>query len=154
MEAGSTPVLVHNCDDNISAVRDSLEGKHETTAVPTDAHGVPIGPEISSGRDAVSARANSVLQRAFGKPSYVKWASADHAEPKVALWMNDNDVESSNVVIDQKYICGGEGGAGCSNVLPALLEQGRSMRIWYRDAEGILQKCELIHGMAPHGATG
>ncbi|MET9651680.1 ricin-type beta-trefoil lectin domain protein, partial [Streptomyces sp. NPDC006460] len=152
--AENTPVLVHNCGANISKVRDDLEGKHVTTAVPTDAEGIPIGPEMSSGRDSMSARANGVLQRAYGQPAYATWAAAEHAEPKIALWMNDNDVDFANVVINQNYICGGSGGAGCSNILPALLEQGRSMRIWYRDADGVMQKSGLIHGLAPRGATG
>ncbi|MFE2540925.1 DddA-like double-stranded DNA deaminase toxin [Actinacidiphila glaucinigra] len=123
-----------------------------TTAVPTDVDGVPIGPEILSGRDG-SDRVNRVLRRAYGEPDYATWAAAEHAEPKVALWMNDNGITFSNVVINQNYICGGDGGAGCLNVLPALLEQGRSMRVWYRDAEGILQRSGLIHGTAPRGAT-
>ncbi|WP_416982876.1 DddA-like double-stranded DNA deaminase toxin [Streptomyces sp. T028] len=106
--AGATPVLVHNClEDNISKAMDGLSD-HVTSAVPTDANGSVIGPEFRSGNDAAQRRANGMLQRATGRRA--QWDAAAHAEPKVALWMNDNDVSFANIVINNSYVCGGAGG--------------------------------------------
>ena len=150
--AGSVPVLVHNDDGcgpaaNIAQVRNGLDGKHVTTGVPTDAGGSPIGPEFSSGNDSLSDRVNGLLRQLTGRGGNVSWWSASHAEPKIALWMNDSDVNFANVVINQDYVCGG--GLGCEDIIPNILQQGRSMVIWYRDPDGILQSTEPLIGRAP-----
>ncbi|MFJ8104227.1 DddA-like double-stranded DNA deaminase toxin [Streptomyces sp. NPDC096132] len=120
---------------------------HVTSAVPTDANGSVIGPEFRSGNDAAQRRANGMLQQATGRRA--QWDAAAHAEPKVALWMNDNDVSFANIVINNSYVCGGAGGQGCVNVLPHILESGRSVNVWYRDLQRVLQNTGLIHGRAP-----
>jgi hypothetical protein len=118
--AGDAPVLVHNCTKKeVEKVRASLEGKHVTTGVPTNAFGIPIGPDISSGEGAAYDRVNVILRGITGRGRNATWSAASHAEPKIALWMNDSDVEFANVVINQWYVCGGEvGGAGCINIIP------------------------------------
>ena len=42
----------------------------------------------------------------------------------VVLWMNDEDVDFANVVENQDYVCGGEGGAGCT-ILSLLISLRR-----------------------------
>ncbi|MFC9932478.1 DddA-like double-stranded DNA deaminase toxin [Streptomyces sp. NPDC127190] len=144
--ADDTPVLVHNCKADIAKVLAGLGGKHETTGVPTDAEGKVIGPEFMSRQDADAGRVNAALRRITGRKA--GWWAETHAEPKIALWMNENEIDFANVVINQDYVCGKPGGAGCLNIIPHILEEGRTMVIWYRNKAGDLVNSGPLEGMA------
>jgi hypothetical protein len=147
---GDLLVLTHNClATNMSGLIDSLQGDHITTAIPADTNGIAIGSRFRSGFGAERDRANGILRAVTGSKPYVTWNSASHSEPKIALWMNGNNIGHVNVAINQNYVCGSPGGGGCLNVVPVLLEAGRSMNIWYNDQNGSLSNAGPLRGIAP-----
>ncbi|WP_370372383.1 DddA-like double-stranded DNA deaminase toxin [Catenulispora sp. GP43] len=138
--------------EGIEKIRKTIEtlrarGDKPTTGVPLDKDGDQIGPERRSKMDAMSRYISRILRTLMGRDNG-DVASAEHAEPKIAVWMNQDKIKYAHVAIDQKYVCGGDGpdALGCRDIIPQILNKGRTMTIWYIDGNGQLQRTPPLEG--------
>jgi SCP1.201-like deaminase len=133
-EADDVPVLVHNasCPTFVSNALSDLLTKRITTGRMFSSSGTAIGPEITSGSDALSASAQSSLESSpnIGDiPPGATYASSTHVETKFAQLMEQAGITDSDVVINNPTVCSGP--MSCRISVPAVLSRGSTMRVWY-----------------------
>ncbi|MFI1602372.1 DddA-like double-stranded DNA deaminase toxin [Streptomyces griseofuscus] len=133
--AGTTPVLVHNCNP-LDSVADELAGSKITTGQVVDDAGNKVGAPVSSGENGSFVHVRDALRKS-GVPHDVAggFAAASHVETKIALAMRSNGVQRATVVINNSDgVCSGP--YSCMTGVSAILPSGSSLTSMWRTEEG------------------
>ncbi|MFF9705760.1 DddA-like double-stranded DNA deaminase toxin [Streptomyces griseofuscus] len=133
--AGTTPVLVHNCNP-LDSVADELAGSKITTGQVVDDAGNKVGAPVSSGENGSFVHVRDALRKS-GVPHDVAggFAAASHVETKIALAMRSNGVQRATVVINNSDgVCSGP--YSCMTGVSAILPSGSSLTSVWRTEEG------------------
>ncbi|MEV7151660.1 LamG-like jellyroll fold domain-containing protein [Streptomyces sp. NPDC093084] len=139
VEAGATPVLVHNFDAECELAKLPTRPNH---AGPTSGRSTLSDDTIVSGGGgdpATRATKRSITDRlrALGKwGSRADWGDADHVEMKVVDIMEKQEIDHAEVVINnEEGPCVKAAPAlSCSNTLDSLLGS-KTLRVHWRDKE-------------------
>ena len=136
VEAGDTPILVHNCNtESVAADLDKMayNGKTVGQAVRVNPDGsvTKLGQPLISGRSPLAEEVNSALKEAGVRmPSNGRFPAAEHPDTQFAylLGKSKSGVTSADIVINK---VGGacEGDYSCSVAIPKLLPKGSTLRI-------------------------
>jgi hypothetical protein len=111
-------------------------GNHVTTGQVVDGARKPIGAPVKSGETGSWKEIESFLASSpnIKNPPHGPHVAATHAEAKIAWAMRHRpEIKSADVVINNpKGVCGIP--YGCSAAVPAILNKGQTMRVWYPGA--------------------
>ncbi|MEV0742690.1 DddA-like double-stranded DNA deaminase toxin [Streptomyces sp. NPDC050549] len=149
MEAGDTPVLVHNCGnapDFVQAAHRDIADEHVTTGRIFDSEGNPLGEEdgvhqLVSGSDRLSPSTNAHLHEAAANGDEAipaihrlgRYPQDTHVESKYAAWMRDSGTTEADVVINHpEGMCSDF--HNCVDAVGAILPRNSVMRVWERGA--------------------
>jgi hypothetical protein len=137
VEAGDTPVLVHNatCPLFVKQAWEALAGKRLTTGRLFDTTGRELTAELTSGTDETTAAIDDFLRNSpdIDNPPAGPFAAATHTDTKFAWWMRNNGVKDADLVINNpRGPCSGP--YSCQAAIRAILKQGSTLRIWYPGA--------------------
>jgi len=104
----------------------------------------PVGDEIASGKWRGAGKLNDYLRRVI--PGYPATGTPDvvfHVETQVAWAMRGTSAKVVDIVINNRAgPCSGQ--FSCTRVLEHILEKGQTLRVWYRDADGILRNQPFV----------
>ncbi|MCX4575589.1 RICIN domain-containing protein [Streptomyces sp. NBC_01571] len=145
--AGATPILVHNTACvNVAKVLAQLADKRVTTGRIFDSSGEEVFKEIEAGGGGALVDATDEYLRKYGTAIHPKakyYPAAQHVESQYAMWMRQNGVTNSTVVMNNaEGVCGGP--YGCLRAVKVILPEGSRMTVWYPGA----LKPEVIIGEA------
>ena len=145
VEAGGTPVLVHNCDFDAATESGSLPVR-ANNAGPTTGRSSVSGEDITSGQnaDSLTKAAKAYVSARLKKLGMLRggvFGDADHVEMKVAYLMEIEGIDNASVVINNiRGPCdNGPRALSCTTVLTPILGQ-KTLTVYWRDAAGQMQK--------------
>lgn len=105
---------------------------HVTTGVLYDEQGRELA-RCESAQDTARVRVQRELEEASRFPKPLGWKPGDefwsssHAEPKLALWMRDQQIKHATILINKDRVCRGE--QGCRRALAAILPRDSSVTV-------------------------
>ncbi|OPC84707.1 hypothetical protein B4N89_30695 [Embleya scabrispora] len=160
--AETTPVLVHNCDEEdlsdeaakkFAAIAEKLPVRPNnlgpTTGQVVDSNGNPIGGWIKSNRDAEYSTIDALLRATPGAPhprdnAMNMYPAASHVEAKAALRMWGNPTDPRHTMHAHVIINNSEGpcnrsNIGCVLTVPWVLPPNSSLTVWYPGPDGKLK---------------
>ncbi|MDH6131378.1 RHS repeat-associated protein [Kitasatospora sp. MAA4] len=149
VEAGTTPVLVHNCD-SVRDIADSLpvRGQGDKTVgqvIKFGDDGVSrVGAPFQSGHSSASGDIDEFLSNSphISNPPSGMHPSVSHVETKLAWNMRNAGVESVDVVINHADgPCSGT--LACESAVKAILPRGSTLNVWFKDAAGAMRNVPL-----------
>jgi hypothetical protein len=145
VEAGGTPVLVHNCDFDAATESGSLPVR-ANNAGPTTGRSSVSGEDITSGQnaDSLTKATKAYVSARLKKMGMLRggvFGDADHVEMKVAYLMEIEGIDNASVVINNiRGPCdNGPRALSCTTVLTPILGR-KTLTVYWRDAAGQMQK--------------
>jgi hypothetical protein len=169
VEAGDTPVLVHNCTtpNTIEASLPKFGTETDQTIGQVikfddpdvrgpDAPATRVGSLKYSGRDPESWRAmNKFLTESPDVPNLpvrnAQYPQVSHVESQWAWTMRNSEITSSDIVINN-VPCPGR--YTCFQAVGAILPQGSRLTVWFRDPDSGVMQGRPIDGKGPKFVPG